>query len=175
MHRNSEKKVAQKQQHNSKTTKVKKAKFVKTQSSSSNRKHDVWTAVLTILSLVIVHVTLIFHADEATPLKAYLSSQASAGCFYVNMLALLSTAYGKATASFHVNGRTFLLSMLGYVLVAHIFAQAVFMVYPEVPLYADFMRSEWFAIVGHAALFGIIFALALSKGIPEYTKEFIKR
>ena len=155
--------------------KEKKVRTIKTLSSSSSRKHDVWAAVLTILSLVIVHVTLIFHADEATPLKAYLSSQASAGCFYVNMLALLSTAYGKATVSFHVNGRTFLLSMLGYVLVAHIFAQAVFMVYPEVHLYADFMRSEWFAIVGHAALFGIIFAIALSKGVPEYTKEFIKR
>lgn len=167
--------MARKQQHNSKTTKAKKAKAVQLEASASTHKHDVWAAVLTIMSLVIVHVTLIFHANEATPLKAYLSSQATAGCFYVNMLALLSTAYGKATASFHVNGRIFLLSMLGYVLVAHIFAQAVFMVYPEVRLYADFMRSEWFAIAGHFALFGIIFALSLSKGVPEYTKELIKR
>ena len=165
--------MARKQQHNNKN--AKQAKVGKPQVASNTHKHDVGTAILTILSLIIVHLTLIFHANEATPLKAYLSSQASAGCFYVNMLALLSTAYGKATANFLVNGRTFLLSMLGYVLVAHIFAQAVFMVYPEVCLYAEFMRSEWFAIIGHVALFGIIFALALSKGVPEYTKELIKR
>lgn len=167
--------MARKQNH-SKTKKPKVTKSrVPTQTASDSRKHDLWSAVLTILSLIIVHVTLIFHTDQATPLNAYLSSQASAGCFYVNMIALLSTAYGKATASFHVNGRTYLLSMLGYVLTAHIFAQAVFMVYPEVQLYAEFMRSEWFAIIGHLALFGIIFALACSKGVPEYTKEIIKR
>ena len=140
---------------------------------SASRKHNIWTAVLTILSLIIVYVVMIFHTNESSPLKTYLSSQASAGCFYVNMLALLSTAYGKATYNFHVNGRTFILSMLGYVLVAHIFAQAVFMVYPEIKLYAEFMRSEWFAIIGHVAFFAIIFVLACSKGVTEYTKELI--
>lgn len=81
------------------------------------------------------------------------------------------------TANFQVNGRIYLFSMFGYVLAAHIFAQAVFMNYPEIKLlfFADFMRSEWFAIIGHLALFGIIFALACSKGVPEYTKEIIKR
>lgn len=140
---------------------------------SASRKHNIWTAVLTILSLIIVYVVMIFHTNEASPLKAYLLSQASAGSFYVNMIALLSTAYGKATYNFHVNGRTFILSMLGYVLVAHIFAQAVFLVYPEIKLYAEFMRSEWFAIIGHVAFFAIIFVLACSKGVTEYTKELI--
>jgi hypothetical protein len=143
----------------------------------SGIKHDLGTAILTILGLVAVYVTMVIYSEEATPLKKYLSSQASASGFYANILALLSTAYGKATANFQVNGRTYLFSMFGYVLAAHIFAQAVFMNYPEIKLlfFADFMRSEWFAIIGHLALFGIIFALACSKGVPEYTKEIIKR
>ena len=85
------------------------------QTTAGSRKHDFWTATLTVLSLVIV------------------------------------------------------LSMLGYVLVAHNFAQAVFMVYPGIPLYAEFMRSEWFSIAGHLLLFGIIFAIACTKGVPEFT------
>lgn len=163
--------------HN-KSTQSKKSQIFGKKKNTSNtdsdsRKHNIWSAVLTILSLIIVYVVMIFHTNEASPLKAYLSSQASAGSFYVNMIALLSTAYGKATYNFHVNGRTFLLSMLGYVFVAHIFAQAVFMVYPEIKLYAEFMRSEWFAIIGHVAFFAIIFVLACSKGVTEYTKELI--
>lgn len=163
-------------QHHKITNKAKTvSNKVSLQTLRDSRKRGVWTAVLTILSLIIVHATLIFHTEDATPLDAYLSSQASAGCFYTNMLALLSTAYGKATASFHVSGHTFLLSMVGYVLVAHIFAQAVFMVYSNVRLYAEFMRSEWFALIGHITLFGIIFAINLSRGIPNYTKETIKK
>lgn len=171
--------MARKQHHNNnskgkKTTKVC-IPILQSHPDISSRKHDFWTAVITVLSLVIVHVTLIIHADNADPVNAYLSSQASAGSFYINTLAVLSTAYGKATANFHVNGRTYLLSMFGYVLVAHIFAQAVFMVYPNISLYAEFMRSEWFSIAGHLLLFGIIFAIACTKGVPDYTKETIKR
>ena len=55
--------MARKQQHNSKTTKAKKAKAVQLEASASTHKHDVWAAVLTIMSLVLVHVTLIFHAN----------------------------------------------------------------------------------------------------------------
>ena len=171
--------MARKQQRSNKSKGRKTAKAVvqttRSQATSGSRKHDLWTAALTALSLVIVHVTLVLHADNPDPVNAYLSSQASAGSFYINTLAVLSTAYGKATANFHVNGRTYLLSMLGYVLVAHIFAQAVFMVYPGIPLYAEFMRSEWFSIAGHLLLFGIIFAIACTKGIPDFTKETIKR
>jgi|GEM_PF-4829008 hypothetical protein len=171
--------MARKQQHSNKSKGRKTAKAVvqtsRPQASASSHKHDFWTAALTVLSLVIVQVTLVLHADNADPVNAYLSSQASAGSFYINTLAVLSTAYGKATANFHVNGHTYLLSMLGYVLVAHIFAQAVFMVYPDVPLYAEFMRSEWFSIAGHLLLFGIIFAIACTKGVPDFTKETIKR
>lgn len=168
--------VTQKQKHNKSTqskSRIIGKKRITSHLDTGSRKHNIWTAVLTILGLIIVHVVMIFHTNEASPLKAYLSSQASVGCFYVNMIALLSTAYGKATYNFHVNGRTFLLSMLGYVFVAHIFAQAVFMVYPEIKLYAEFMRSEWFAIIGHVAFFAIIFILACSKGVAEYTKELI--
>lgn len=60
------------------------------------------------------------------------------------------------------------------VLVAHIFAQAVFMVYPNVKLYAEFMRSEWFSIIGHIVFWGIIFAISCTKGVPAFTKETIK-
>ena len=171
--------MARKQQHSNKNKGKNTAKVTiqtsRPQTTAGSRKHDFWTAALTVLSLVIVHVTLLLHADNADPMNAYLSSQASAGSFYINTLAVLSTAYGKATANFHVNGRTYLLSMLGYVLVAHIFAQAVFMVYPDIPLYAEFMRTEWFSIAGHLLLFGIIFAIACTKGVPEFTKETIKR
>ena len=142
---------------------------------ADSRKHNVWTAVIVILGLVVVYATMVFHSDVANPVSAYLRSHASAGGFYTNLLALLSVAYGKATASFQVNGRTYLLSMLGSVIVAHIFAQAVFMVYPGIDLYAEFMRSEWFSLVGHLVFFGIIFAIACSKGVPEYVKETIKR
>lgn len=102
--------MARKQQHSNKSKGRKTAKAVvqtsRPQASASSHKHDFWTAALTVLSLVIVQVTLVLHADNADPVNAYLSSQASAGSFYINTLAVLSTAYGKATANFHVNGHT---------------------------------------------------------------------
>ena len=157
------------------TTMTRKHSHRKASKGRSNHKHDIWTAVLTVLGLIIVQVTLVLHADNANPIKAYLYSQANAGSFYINILAVLSTAYGKATAKFYVNGATYLLSMLGYVLVAHIFAQAIFMVYPNIHLYAEFVRSEWFSIIGHVLLFGTIFSIACSKGVPDFKKETIKR
>lgn len=143
--------------------------------TGSSRKHDIWTAVLTILGLTVVHLTMVFHSDNVEPLKAFLSSQAGAESFYANVFALVATAYNKATGNFDVKGKVFLLSLCGNFLVAHIFAQAIFMVYPEVKLYAEFMRTEWFAIGGILLFFGIIFAINCSEGIHEYTKESITK
>ena len=41
--------------------------------------------------------------------------------------------------------------------------------------YAEFMRSEWFSIARHLLLFSPIFAIACTKGVPDFTKETIKR
>lgn len=143
--------------------------------STSNRKHDIWTAILTILGLIVVHLTIVFHSNEVEPLRAYLVSQADVGCFYANSIALVSATYGKATGDFDVKGRVYLLSICGNFLVAHIFAQAIFMVYPGVKLYAEFMRTEWFALLGVLMLFGIIFAINCSEGKLEYTKETLTK
>lgn len=143
--------------------------------SISSRKHDIWTAVLTILSLIAVYIASMLHSNNAEPLQAFLSSQAGAEGFYANAIALVATAYNKATGDFDVKGRVFLLSLCGNFMVAHIFAQAIFMVYPKVELYAEFMRTEWFAIAGILLFFGIIFAINCSEGIQEYTKESITK
>lgn len=150
-------------------------KFMTTKDNITSRKHDVWTAILTIIGLIVVYIALMLHADDAEPLQAYLSSLADAGCFYTNGIALVATAYNKATGNFDVRGRVYILSILGNFLVAHIFAQAIFMVYPEVKLYAEFMRTKWFAIVGVLLFFVIIFAISCSEGMLEYTKEPITK
>lgn len=79
--------MARKQQHSNKSKGKKAAKAIakppQHQATTGSRKHDFWTAAFTVLSLVIVHVTLILHADNADPVNAYLSSQASAGSVYI--------------------------------------------------------------------------------------------
>lgn len=147
-------------------------KRVSVQSVPNNRKHDIWTAVLTILSLILIYLVMFFHVDGVSPLKAYLLSQARVECFYANILAILALAYNKANGNFLVRGRTFLLSTLCYVLAGNIFAHSIFMVHPEVNLYSSFMRSGWFAIISHLAFFTVMFFISCSKG-AEYSKENI--
>lgn len=145
------------------------------QVQKSNLKHDIWTAVITVFALVIVYVIQFFRSGGSGSLNAYLSSQAAFATFYANALAVVSITYGKATANFDVSGKTYLLSMLGYLLVAHIFAQAILMVYPEIRLDVEFMRSKWFCIIGNMVFFGIIFAISCSKGTSDYSKETISK
>lgn len=140
----------------------------------SSLKHDIWTAIFTVLALVIAYIIQIFFSGGQDALSAYLASQATLVTFYANILAVLSVTYGKATANFDISGKTYLLSMLGYILVAHIFVQAIFMVYPEIKLYAEFMRSKWLCIIGNLILFGIIFAISCSKGTSDYSKEILQ-
>lgn len=145
------------------------------QVQKSSLKHDIWTAILTILGLAIVYVIQFFRVGGSDALNAYLSSQATIATFYANALAILSITYGKATANFDISGKTYLLSMLGYLLVAHIFAQAILMVYPEIKFDVGFMRSKWFCIIGNMVFFGIIFAISCSKGTSDYSKETISK
>lgn len=150
-------------------------KSISVKGSTSSRMHDVWTAILTILGLIVIYIVSMLHTNNAEPLQAFLSSQAGAEGLYANAIALVATAYNKATSHFEVKGKVFLLSLFGNFLVAHIFAQAIFMVYPEVKLYAEFMRTEWFSIVGVLLFFGIIFAINCSEGMQEYSKQPITK
>ena len=145
------------------------------QVQKSSLKHDICTAIFAVLGLVIVYLVQCFRLGGSDSLNAYLSSQATIATFYANALAILSITYGKATGNFDISGKTYLLSMLGYLLVAHIFAQAILMVYPEIKLDVEFMRSKWLCIISNILLFGIIFAISCSKGTSDYSKETISK
>ncbi len=143
------------------------------QARKDGRKRDFLNAMLAVLGLVITYGTILVQDTTSNPLDAYLSSQASIGSFFANAIAVLSITYGKATTKFDVCGRTYFLSMLGFVIVALVFAQAVFVVYPDVKIFAEFMRSKWVSILFNVLFFGMIFAISFSKGLSEYTKETI--
>ena len=144
------------------------------QAMKDGRKRDFWNAMLAVAGLVVVYGVTLLQGDKANPFDAYLSAQATLGGLFANVLAVLSITYGKATTKFDVCGRTYFLSMLGFVVVALVFAQAVFMVYPNVRLFAEFMRSKWVFVILNLLFLGMIFVISFSKGLPEYTKETIK-
>ena len=146
----------------------------KTPQSQTNIGKDIISGIFVVIALVIVDLVKMVQFDSYDPLHSYLNAQAGLGCVYVNILALLSTTYGKATIKFHVNGATYLLSMLGYILIVNIFAQAVFMIYPNVPLFAGFMRSQVVAIIFNVAFFVDLIILSCLPGEQEYIKEKLK-
>lgn len=54
-----------------------------------------------------------------------MGSQATVGGFTANMLAIVSTTFNKMSVDFRVKGNTFGFSVLAFIVVGYIYAQAV--------------------------------------------------
>lgn len=139
---------------------------------TEERRRDIVNAVMVILCLVLIHIISLFCEDKFNSFNSYLKSQAHIYSVYVNVIAIIRITYSKTTSKFEIISRnTFFFGMLGFMMAALIFAHAIALVYPNIPIYAKFMCSKIVFIVYNIAFFGIIFAISCTKGIKGYTKE----
>lgn len=130
---------------------------------------------MVIVSLMLIYIVMGFYQDNANPFNAYIKAQANIGSIYANVMAIIKITYGKTTAKFDsVKGLTYFLGMFGFIMIVLLFAHAVVIVYPDIHIYAEFMRSKTIFVIYNIIFFGIIFAISCTKGINDYTKEDIK-
>ena len=129
---------------------------------------------MTVFGLLIVYLIKMLQVDSFNPISAYLHAQAGIDSVYVNTLVLLATSYNKATRNFHMSGVVYLFNIFGILLIINIFAQAIFMVYPNVKIFAEFMRSQWCAIALNIAFFAVLILISCLSGEVDYIKEKTK-
>lgn len=128
---------------------------------------------LMILGIYITYVISLFESD-GQPFDKFCTFEASLGGFYANMLVVVATSYDKASSRFWIKGSTYILCLVAFILVAHIFVQAISMHYPTVSLYRAALCTPAIALIGQLLFIGTIFALFYSEGIqsvPKYKKE----
>ncbi len=121
--------------------------------------HAMWGTILVVLSLMIA-----YFGD-------FMGSQATVGGFTANMLAIVSTTFNKMSADFHVKGSTFGYSVLAFIVVGYIYAQAVHIGLLNVTDY--WLVSPVAVTILHLAFVVLLFALSFSKGIFESRKELL--
>ena len=120
--------------------------------------------------MTIIYGIGIFQADSYDPIHEYLYSQVNLGNVFANIFVLLGVTYGKSTKNFHMDGITYMLSALGFILIISIFAQSVFMVYPNVKIFAEFMRERRMAIIFNLVFFADLVTISFLSGTAEYTE-----
>lgn len=151
-----------------------------TKRSRTNRTKKLWdddvrknirTGILIVLGLICSYLVKMLQVDSFNPIDAYLNAQAGIDSVYINTLVLIATSYSKTTKDFHMNGFVYLFNIFGIILIIHIFAQAIFMVYPEVNVFAEFMRSRWCAIGLNIVFFIVLILISCLSGEVEYIKD----
>ena len=101
----------------------------------------------------------------------FMGSQATVGGFTANMLAIVSTTFNKMSVDFHVKGSTFGYSVLAFIVVGYIYAQAVHIGLLNVTDY--WLVSPVAVTILHLVFVVLLFALSFSKGIFESRKELL--
>lgn len=150
------------------------------QSSSDSHKRDFWTGMITVLGLLAFVFSSIFEIkgeNESTVplLEQFLANQGSISGIYVNLIAFISVAYYKATESFYVSGRVYLLTLLAFVLMVFVFTLSLSIIHEEIHLCWDFLNKPCLSVLGFLAFIGTIFAVSFSKGLTGYSKEIVKK
>ncbi|KWW28057.1 MAG: hypothetical protein AUK63_2059 [bacterium P3] len=132
--------------------------------------HAIWSTSLVVLSLMIAYVSPALLGKIHT-LSDFMGNQATIGWFTANMLAIVSTTFNKMSADFHVKGSTFGYSVLAFIVVGYIYAQAVHIGLLHVSDY--WLVSPVVVTMLHLAFVALLFALSFSKGIYESNKELL--
>lgn len=132
---------------------------------------NIRTGILIVLGLICSYLVKMLQVDSFNPIYAYLNAQAGIDSVYINTLVLIATSYSKTTRNFHMKGVVYLFNILGVILIIHIFAQAIFMVYPNVSVFAEFMRSKWCAVGLNIAFFVVLILISCLSGEVEYIKD----
>ena len=150
------------------------------QSSSVSHKRNFWTATITVIGLLIFVFSFFFDIKSADApsvplLEQFLSNQGSVKGIFTNMLVFVSVAYKKATDSFYVRGKVYLLTLLAFVLMVFIFTLSLSIVHKEISLCSDFLNKPYLSVLGFLAFIGIIFAVSFSKGLTSYSKEIVSK
>lgn len=146
--------------------------------SNANKKElsqNLVEGALIIVGIVFVHFVQMLQNDSYAPIQSYLESQSSLVGLFTNLCAIVPLTYSKSTRYFCMSGKTYGYSVAGILIAVVIFAQAVSMVYPCIPVLAENIRSQWVAIIAHLMLFVDILVLACQEKQPDinYEKEKI--
>lgn len=123
--------------------------------------------VFIILGVVFIHLVQMIQDENYAPIQSYLLSQGNLTGLFTNLCAIIPLTYSKSTRRFCMSGTTYGWSVAGILIAVVIFAQAVSMVYPSVPIVKESLRSPWVAVIAHLILFGNILILACLEKQPD--------
>ena len=136
---------------------------------------DLVEGAFIIVGIVLVHFVQMLQDDGYDPIQSYLVSQSNLVGLFTNLCAIVPLTYGKSTRYFTMSGTTYGWSIAGILIAVVIFAQAISMVYPNVPVFTEHFRSQWVAMIAQLILFIDILVLACQEKQQDinYEKEEI--
>ncbi len=138
-------------------------------------KRNIILGILASLAFIYAYVINYIHADGYDIVGRYISSQANLDILHVNMLALCTLVYSKASQVSRINARTYIWCVAGIVVVVNMFTHALCMNFENLNyLYKDYFRAGWVDGAFLVLLFVIIIRMYCLPEEDEYKKEIIK-
>jgi len=99
----------------------------------------------------------------------------SFGCIYANIFAILGVAYSKFAQTDFVQKSVYWLSLLSFVIIISIFAQAQTVLNSSIHLWLPLLRTHYTTIALQIALIALIYALAIQKELVLEIKYHKKK
>ena len=130
----------------------------------TKRKNKYTTALMTTLFAVggiyITFFVLLLSKGADVAYDIY-EAQALLGGLYVNLFAVIGVAYSKFADEMFLHKNVFWLTLVSFVILICIYAQACAMNDFTIPLIAEWMRAQWVSLLLQISLIVLIFILAI--------------
>jgi len=153
-------------------SKIKKKQF---EFKKTYTKRNVIIGILASVAVIYANVIGYIHADGYDIIQRYILSQTDISVLHINLLALFTLAYNKASQASRISARTYLWCVAGVLIVINMFTHALFMRFDVLNyLYRDCMRIEWVEGTLLLLLFIVIIRMNCLPEEDEYQKEIIK-
>ena len=138
-------------------------------------KRNIIVGILASLALIYTYIINYLHADGFNIVQRYILSQSNLDVLHVNILALCTLAYSKASQASRINARTYIWCVIGVIIAINMFTYALFMNFENLTyLYKDCFRTGWVEAAFLLLLFVIIIRMYCLPEEDEYKKEIIK-
>lgn len=145
-----------------KDTKTKQATIVPEMKYRGNKKAAIITTLFALGGIYATFfVSILIRGGDA--MENLLQTQSHLGGMYVNLFAVVSVAYSKFAKEIFVHRRIYWLSLLSFVLIISIFAQARIMNDPATSLKVNLLESPYFSIVLQILFAVIIYVISAQK------------
>ena len=120
------------------------------------------TTLFTLGGIYATFITFIFIKDSDA-IGNLFQAQALLGGLYVNFFAIVGVAYSKFAQEMFVHKNVYWLSIISFITIISIFAQAEVMVDDSTSFIADWLESPYISIALQMLLAILIFAIAAQK------------